>query len=67
MTNDAKEAYSSRDLTEAKLIELKDYLQKNGLIIVDEDLMKSIEKGNTVINPTKVSHHKRSTHLSAWY
>lgn len=55
MTNDAKEAYSSRDLTEAKLIELKDYLQKNGLIIVDEDLMKSIEKGNTVINPTKVS------------
>lgn len=55
MTNDAKDAYSSRDLTEAKLLELKDYLQKSGLIIVDEDLMKSIEKGNTVINPTKVS------------
>lgn len=53
--NNWKEAYSSRDLTEAKLLELKDYLQKSGLIIVDEDLMKSIEKGNTVINPTKVN------------
>lgn len=57
MTETASRAdvYSSRDLTEAKLIELKDYLQKDGLIIADGDLMKSVTKGNTVINPTDAS------------
>lgn len=47
--------YSSRDLTEAKLIELKEYLQKDGLVIVDESLLKTISQGNTKINPTAVS------------
>lgn len=54
-TGNRTEVYSSRDLTEAKLIELKDYLQKDGLIIADGDLMKSVSKGNTLINPTDAS------------
>ncbi|MCH5280692.1 MAG: DUF5057 domain-containing protein [Lachnospiraceae bacterium] len=46
------EYYSSRDLTVAKLTELKQYLESSGLIIVDGDLMKSSIKGNVYINPT---------------
>lgn len=61
-TTDNNNSYSSRDLTEAKLLELKDYLQKNGLIIVDESLMKSIEKGNTVINPTEAANANGATY-----
>lgn len=51
-TSSRDTAYSSRDLTEAKLIELKDYLQKDGLIIADAGLLKSATKGNVIINPT---------------
>lgn len=46
------EYYASRDLTEAKLIDLKNYLQGGGLIIADKDLMQSTSKGNVIINPT---------------
>lgn len=47
--------YSSRDLTEAKLIELKEYLQGGGLVIGASDLIRSQGKGNLIINPTAVS------------
>ncbi len=47
--------YASRDLTKAKLTELKDYLVNRGLIVVDEDLMISPQAGNTIINPTASS------------
>lgn len=47
--------YSSRDLTEAKLNELKNYLDNDALIIVGKELMASATPGNTMINPTKVS------------
>lgn len=47
--------YSSRDLTDAKLNCMKDYLERGGLVIVAEDLMKSAPKGNKMINPTGLS------------
>lgn len=46
--------FASRDLTEAKLTELKNYLLNRGMIVVDEDLMRSTQQGNTIINPTAV-------------
>lgn len=48
------EHYASRDLTEAKLTDLKNYLAGGGLIIADKDLMQSVSKGNAIINPTAV-------------
>lgn len=54
-TGDPKERYTSRDLTVAKLTELVNYLESSGLIVVDGELMKSLNKTNTnIINPTKV-------------
>lgn len=54
-SNDRTAFYSSRDLTEAKLIELKEYLQGGGLVIGASDLIRSQGKGNLIINPTAVS------------
>ena len=45
--------YSSRDLTEAKLKELKNYLDSGALIIVGDELMAPVG-GATKINPTAV-------------
>lgn len=45
--------YSSRDLTEAKLKELKNYLDSGALIIVGEELMAPVG-GAAKINPTEV-------------
>ena len=47
--------FSSRDLTRAKLTEMKSYLQNQGLVIVDGELMRSLTKGNKLINPTAVT------------
>lgn len=52
---DTAQKYASRDLTEAKLTELEEFLQNSGLIIVDEDLMISLVAGNAIINPTAVA------------
>lgn len=52
-TDDATERFSSRDLTEAKFNELKEFLDADGLIIVDEELMKSKTAGDLIINPTE--------------
>lgn len=54
-SDDSTQFYSSRDLTEAKLIELKEYLQGGGLVIGAADLIRSQGKGNLIINPTAVS------------
>lgn len=47
--------YSSRDLTKAKLKDLKHYLDSDSLIIVGGELMASVNGGNKLINPTAVS------------
>ncbi|MBQ8188819.1 MAG: DUF5057 domain-containing protein [Lachnospiraceae bacterium] len=52
-TDDVTERFSSRDLTEAKFNELVEFLDAKGLIIVDEELMKSKTKGDLIINPTR--------------
>gem|GEM_PF-837747 len=44
--------YGSRDLTEAKLTDLENYLRSGGLIVVDRDIMLSPDRNNTIINPT---------------
>lgn len=54
-SGDMTQFYSSRDLTEAKLTELKEYLQGGGLVIGASDLIRSQEKGNLIVNPTAVS------------
>ncbi|MCR5654983.1 MAG: DUF5057 domain-containing protein [Lachnospiraceae bacterium] len=49
--------YSSRDLTRAKLLSMQNYLKKNGLIVVDDELLLTKVKGNislSAVNPTKV-------------
>lgn len=53
--------YSSRDLTEAKLKELKYYLDNDALIIVGEELMAPVG-GATKINPTAVNGDKTCDH-----
>lgn len=57
--------YSSRDLTKAKLRELKHYLENNSLIIVGEELMSSRNEGNVVINPTRVENVTGATILDS--
>lgn len=54
-SGDKTQFYSSRDLTEAKLIEMKEYLAGGGLVIGADDLIKSFAKGNLIVNPTAVS------------
>ncbi len=57
--------YSSRDLTKAKLKELKHYLDNNSLIIVGEELMSSRDEGNVLINPTRVENVTGATIMDA--
>ncbi|MBD5540519.1 MAG: DUF5057 domain-containing protein [Lachnospiraceae bacterium] len=57
--------YSSRDLTKAKLKELKHYLDNNSLIIVGEELMSSRNEGNVLINPTRVENVTGATIMDA--
>ena len=46
--------YNGRDLTKDKLKKLKEYLQAEGLILVEGDLMSQTASGATKINPTAV-------------
>ncbi len=60
--------YSGRDLTGAKFNQLKDYLDKGGLIIVNRDMMYSEPAGGTsntyitTINPTKAEGNAAVAH-----
>lgn len=57
--------YSSRDLTKAKLKELKHYLDNNALIVVGEELMSSRNEGNMLINPTRVENVAGATFMDS--
>lgn len=46
--------YNGRDLTKDKLTKLKEYLQAEGLILVEGDLMSHDSNGVMTINPTSV-------------